>query len=511
MFNPVKDFYNKIKQIRKSKWDQMKNFWSGKLTKKKPATGGFVTEEVLKEDAKKQKIDDAFKSAKERKFEEGPGGIIRRRAGIGIGKIIGLAIFGIIIIGAVTFFFSNALFQSIFGFAIAPFHSLLGQPVGGVPLKDTGTYLGCLLEKSFSYVIPSPSTLNTISSSGVTDFFELCKQDLVGAQEIGCSECFEISVEPLNPRVFAGTGQKAIFSARVSAQDKEFCYNDLFGERTCQPLTPAAGGKISIDAGENVKADLQSNLNLCEAGTSSVTCDEIDPAIISVTPLTVVGSVGADQLCGGKTNAIEARATLEYIYRTEGSAPIYIQKAKIGETKQANLNARDPITLPGPVKVDIIPDAYLTGNTYNPLLTNNFFVFVKFRNVGEGGAEVQRLELKQIAPEKTSPLGFKGCSGPIDDKGQEADGVITVVPEKDTFTLSPTERSGTILCEFAIPADLKGELSTYIITGAAIYNYTLQRESSSVIIDQTRCGKEAEAPAATTGTGGGITQVEVLK
>lgn len=503
VFGSVSEKFRKIankfkKQKMKDAWDNIKEKWTTKTPKKTFTATGIPITEYPKEGEIKDKIKDK----------------LLRRPGISISKIVGLVVVGLFAVAGITFFFANAAFQSIFGFAIAPFHSLLGQQVGGVPLKDTGTYLTCVWKNSFFYKLGNPGSIS-LSDSTNTDLFEICKQDLVGAQEIGCSECFEISVEPLNPRVFAGTGQKAIFSARVSARDKEFCYNDLFGERTCQPLTPAAEGKISIDAGENVKAELQSNLNLCQAGISSISCSEIDPAIISVTPLTVVGSVGADQLCGSKTNAIEAKATLEYIYRTEGSAPIYIQKAKIGETKQVNFNARDPITLPGPVKVDIIPDAYLTGNTYNPLLTNNFFVFVKFRNVGEGGAEVQRLELKQIAPEKTSPLSFKGCSGPIDDKGQESNGVITVVPEKDTFTLSPTERSGTILCEFAIPADLKSDLSTYIITGAATYNYTLQRESSSVIIDQTRCGKEASgATTGTTGTAGetgGIQQVETLK
>ncbi len=393
-----------------------------------------------------------------------------------------------------------------------PIKPVLNQQIGGVPLSSSWDYLGCVWENSFFYKLANPGGINFGEATNI-DLFEFCKQDLVGAQEIGCSECFDISLEALNPRVFAGTGQEALVSARVQAVEEEFCYSDLFGERTCQPLTPAANSQITILANENIKAKIEGGLGICSTQENILTCNELDPAIITDTPLTVVGRIDADQFCDGKTRAIDAEATLQYTYRTEGSAQINIRKFTVQESAPF-VSTRNPITLPGPVKIDIIPDAYFTENIYKVGLSSNAFLFVKFRNVGEGDASVKNVQLKQILPEGALPLTLVRCAGPIVPiEGPIASDTIDIKIKENSFTLSPTERSGTILCNFALPKEAKDEITTYIITGSAIYDYELRRTASSIIVEVDKDGCEkivAPTPKPTAETGG-IEQIEILE
>ncbi len=461
---------------------------------------GFGVSDAEKKN--RQKFDEM--SSKGGGVEERDGRLVVKKSGIGVGAVIGTLIVISIVVFGFGFVTNNVLILSAIQYAAGELQPLLNQPIGGVPLRDSGKYVGCLWENSFIYKLGTPSSIDLNSFGGGADIFELCKQDLAGAQEVGCAECFTIEAEPLNPRLFAGSGQSAVIIARVRATDTEYCYNYI-GKQTCQPLTPAVDSVVSIETGDGVIKAILDEPNLGQIAKlddkkENLQISLLDPNILDSTPFTIVGKFPGDQFCG--KNSIDAAVVLKYTYRTEGSATINVREARIGESA-TTVSGSSPITLPGPLKIDIIPDSFFTENSYISGITNVAYLSIKFRNVGGGQALVKNIHLSQIPPEGSTPLKFLECVGPIADipKPLPADGSIDITPIQQYFLLDSTQRSGTILCSLDISGvKPQGDLTTYVITGSATYDYELKRAASSIIVEQTpQC--ESVSPLTTTGGG----------
>jgi hypothetical protein len=393
--------------------------------------------------------------------------------------LVVLVTIGFFAIGLLT---QNALVVSFFNNYLSPvFGPIFNYQIGGVPLKYSGEYLGCVWENSFFAKLANPSSIG-FGAAESSDIFDVCKQELLNADEIGCTECFDIGVDAPNQRILAGTGQSALYIMRIGAQQEEFCYTNLFADQECQPLTPAAAPKIFLKTNFGDK-EPQTNLNL--GGV-------LDPSVITDTPVTAVVTLEGDQFCDGSTTAIEASGVLEYTYRTEGSAPIIIRASGTDQTLFAG---RNPISLPGPLKLDIIPDSLSAGGSYEENLNTISFLFIKLRNAGSGTATIKDLTLTQIFPETKGELENLGCAGPAVQSietlpGSESDRTRT----KITFGgqgigINPSDRSSTILCQFKISGvDVPtGSSLTYIIIGEATYNYRLERDAPNIIVDQTAC------------------------
>lgn len=434
--------------------------------------------------------------------EDGNGGFKFHKPGH-LGAIIALVILipvGIFLFGVFT---GNQFVNSFFTGTFGPiFGQLFNYPVNGVPLKYTGEYVSCVWENSwFTRITPG----SNFGQSATEDVLDFCKQELLNADEIGCTECFDIGVEAPNQRVLAGTGQSALYIMRIGAQQEEFCYTNLFADQECQPLTPAAAPKIYLKTNFGDK-EPQTNLNL--GGV-------LDPAVITDTPLTAVVTMEGNQFCDGKTTAVEANGVLEYTYRTEGSAPIVVRASG---TDQALFAGRNPISLPGPLKIDMIPDSLSAGGSYEDDLNTIAFLFIKLRNAGSGTATIKDLTLTQIFPETKGELpylteGNLGCTGPAVQSIEnipvsERDRTKTKITfGGEGIVVNPSDRSSTILCQFELSGvDVpEGSSLTYIIIGEATYNYKLERDAPNIIVDQTSCNATATGPTPSQGdsTGSG--------
>jgi len=391
-------------------------------------------------------------------LEVGEGGRLKiHRPEFGAGAIVGI----IILLGVI--FFLWALFTDY-------------EPVTSI-LRAMGIYQGFQVFKSqASYSLDYAGCITgnlgkfnpgdvTAGSNNFEGFLfgpiiEFCDQKLgTNADEIGCTECFDISVEAPNSRLVANRGQDAIIRATISAAETEFCYNNLIGEEACQPTIPAANPEIKIttkDGSYDIK--LQGRC----VGTNA--CNELDPNIL---PFTVIGRIkDSKQFCD--VDAINVRGNLKYTYRTEGSAAITIRAAG---SEEPFFSGRNPITLPGPVKVDIIPDSFLGTGTYEQGIDLDSFVFIRFRNQGEGTAKITKLELTQITPEGATALPEK------------CDGISGI-------ELDSQAKSTSVLCTYNLEGvQLVGDSTTYIIIGEATYEYELERRAGSIVVDKSFCGE----------------------
>lgn len=347
----------------------------------------------------------------------------------------------------------------------------------------------CFNERLWTYNVGTFFTTKSLDS-----IMSFCNDKLgMNADEVGCRECFDFSIEALNSRLLANRGQDAIVKMTFFAEETEFCYNNLLGEQACQPITPAANPEIKLTTKENFEQVTQ------QGRCSGTSCSELDPNLM---PFTVVGRISdpSQQFCG--VNTVNAIGKLTYTYRTEGSAPINVRRQG---TEEFSFGGRNPITLPGPVKVDIIPDSFSGDGTYEQGLDEGALIFIKFRNSGQGVAQVTGLTLSQITPEGASPLAVD-C-GDVGKETPTEDGVIIEI-EKGIVRLDPQARSSTVFCEFDISGvQPEGDSTTYIVIGEAVYDYELERRASSILVDQSVCG---QAPASGAGSGGGVEQVETI-
>lgn len=413
-------------------------------------------------------------------LEETEGGGLRIRRPGSLGTIITLFLIAMLGIGFYLFITGNALVNSALTGVFDQIRPSLNAQLGGVPLTDMPKYLGCVWDNSFvsklGTLALNPGAVSQDSAGA--DLFSYCRQELVAAQDIGCDDCFTLTANSENFKVQAGTAQTANVVAIVAATEDEYCYNDIFGKNSCQPILPAENANVRITDQRQVDADIESGIDIG---------GELDPGILKSNHLTVVGTFDASSLCGETTQSIDPTAVLSYSYATQGQAPINVRKQF---SKESFSSVNSPITLPGPLKIDIIPDSSATGGVYTSGIYQNAIVFIKFRNAGTGEARVTQFSISQIPPEGVAPLPIKSCSGAIDPSTVEMDGNggASMAISRDGFDLSPAQRSNTITCVFDLSGagSLPSDLSTFIITGIAKYDYGLKTHASSIIIDHSQ-------------------------
>lgn len=501
--NYAKEFAKKVQDAMKLKHEQKK--FNEDWYRSSPIGGsatGNVPMTKTERDSLVRKFRNAFRGGEtvdKRGIDVSDEGLLKLKRGFGGGTLVFFILFGVFAFLLVGYMAPIPLVQSFIQiYVIDPLSGLGNYQVDGVPLRDTPEYLGCVWENSWFSRLTNPSL--ALSSQQNSDVFDFCKQDLLAADEIGCTECFDIRMEVPNQRVLAGTGQQALYIMRVSAAEEEFCYTNLFADQECQPLTPAADPKIYLNTNFGNR-EPETNLNL--GGV-------LDPQVITDTPLTAVVTIPKEgeevNFCDGRTNFIEAKGVIEYRYRTEGSAPIVVRASG---TDQTFFAARNPISLPGPLKIDIIPDSYSTGGSYEEGLNNIAFVFIKLRNAGFGNVAVKDLTLTQIYPETRGDLKNLGCAGPAIESietlpGSEpglTDTRITFVG--DGIRVNPSDRSSTILCRYDLTgANVPtGSSLTWIMIGEATYDYTLVRQAPNIIVDQSSCSVQQATQQTQSGEG----------
>lgn len=401
--------------------------------------------------------------------------------------LIGVAIFGMFLTGdqyVTSFLGSVGLYKTFQG--------------AQTSFADFGSYTSCLLENKgkFRFGDPSADEFGGFVTGGI---FEICAEENVNAESLGCDECFTFTTEAQNSVIFAGTQDVVVF-ANIRLEDQgedadKFEYIDIHtGKQVQQELTPAADPKIEIftEGGQNAKISADPPLG-----------EELDPGYLKTNEIFVQGVFDGSSYCTADFDSVQPTVTLSYTYRTEGSAPINIIKLDKGKPVEGNFQERAPITLPGPVKVDIIPSSYSSSGSrsYSAGLSKTAFVKIKFRNVGDGDALVKNLVLKQITPEGASPLRLTedGCKGPVSetvDGGSE----VKVNLLSGAFVLGEGQKTASIVCSFHLPPEssLKSDFTTYILTGAATYEYQLEREMSTVILKKDFCGQPGTTKTSTT-------------
>lgn len=460
----------------------------------KTPVGGGKTSNVPKQIEKSREKEEEKLQRRAFKEEEKIAGKASEKSHTG--AIITLVILGVIG-GIIYLYFANATVHSLVTNVLAPLQPAI------TALQNSGQLVGCMASSSGFYKLGSPSSIGT--DSGAANAFDLgylynlCQQDIQGARESGCTECFDMSVEPLNPRIVAGSGQSAIYSLVIKATDDQVSYSDLSGKQATQPLPSAANPIITLTSG-TVIAKLSPTLNIgCASFQDGIKCSELDPGILKTLPLVVTGEI-AGPTCDGKTNAIDADATLEYTYRSQGSAPINIRRVVGGKPVDGPFqNLGNPITLAGPVKIDIIPDSEYGTGSYNAGQSNLAFVYVKFRNNGAGQARISSIHLEQITPEGAQPLNVLNCYGPVNlPNVDQSKGTIDM--DVNGLTLDPNSRTGGVVCNFELPKSVSTDFTTYIVTGSATYDYLLKKQASSIIVDQSACTSTSQSSQGTTPT-----------
>lgn len=445
-------------------WDKLKDKW-GSASDRYDRTKKRMGQEIQRDDSGRL--------------------VIKRAGGIGLGTVIVLAIFlvgGYILYSIAS---GNALVASVFE-AIG-----LSGPV--LQLKSSlgygWEYLNCVTKNSGDFRIGDVSGSSSFQGFLVGPIFEICDQQLgKTAVEIGCTECFKISVETTNPRVLANRDQSAVFRATISGyEDAKYCYQNVYGDEECKQLENARDAVIKIASREKVgEAVLKGR---CAGDGSGEGCVDsgLDPDTL---PFSVVGTIKDDgSFCN--VNSINGLAGLKYTYNTRGNAPIIVRNKGVRDNPPGSLQ---PITFPGPIKLDIVPDSFSGDHTYHAGIDTTAFVSVRFRNAGGGDAEIRTLKLTQTPPTGAGELQFE-CDGFGE---MDENGVISI--QDDVIKLSPQQRGATVLCTFTLPEVIEGDLPAWNIEGEATYEYQLVKRASSIIVDSSKCEGVAKKSASTAST-----------
>ena len=376
--------------------------------------------------------------------------------------------------------------------------------------------------KCYAENIGSLTQFASLSTGGTTPFEraeEICDKLLgVEATQIGCTECYLLNLKAETPSVLAGTGQEAVVRATIDLHSQaiedrraQFSYSTPAGEST-QPLLPAANPEIIIVSDDGVEAELEFTRCVGKSECDGLG-DEIDPnTLIPSNPITIIGYFDGDDLCGKST--LDTTAALKYTYRTEGNGKINIQAEDVQGPLPRSLN---PIALPGPLKLDIVPSSFQGGiGTYDSTIESSAFLSIRLRNDGKGEASIKDISLEQITPENSAPLTFTNCWGPLNGFTQDTDGSVLLEIEK--LELSSKQRTNTITCQIDLTdVELTGELTTYIITGESIYDYQIEAEETSIKIDSRGCGDTSDDDETETSddvvsdSGSDATEIDVIK
>lgn len=469
-----KKFQNTISRFMKERIKQLSSW-----TKGLPGRGKEKAQD-LGEQAK-QRVKDQFVETDEK------GNVKIRRPGSNGIKWI-LVLIGVGFVAWLVMFFGPV--NSLVLGQLDSLRPIWNQQIGGVPLADMGKYLGCVWENSiffkFGDLVSNPGNIGL--GTGATNPLDYCKQDLAAAQDIGCTDCFTLASETLTFKINAGSGEEGLVAAKISATEDSYCYNDIFGKQSCQPIPAAQDGTFIFLGDDGTEAAIESNLDVgTQTNSTTIEGMELDPSLLKSTPITILGRFSGD-VCGQNLAAIQPSAVLKYTYRTEGQAPINIRKQSSNGAFQS---VNNPISLVGPLKLDILPDSSSSGYVYNADLGfKSAFVFLKFRNAGTGAALVRSLTIEQIPPEGVTALTLKNCTSTnVERFLPDGAGGGTMFFKGLGFLLNPSDRSAAVTCTFDLTQakSLPSDLSTFIITGSATYEYQVKAKGNSIIVDQKAC------------------------
>lgn len=317
------------------------------------------------------------------------------------------------------------------------------------------------------------------------------------AKQIGCTECFDLSIKSI-PRIYSGTDQTIPISSTLFLSPNalnngvaEYCYSDLFGKENCQKLTQPTNMKIEFY--DRVKSEKITDIKGTCFGVGVEECNPLDPNIL---PINLITYLSSQNVCG--QNTIDIRGELSYRYITEGSNLINIRKEGV---LTQGVSKREPVTLPGPVKIDIISDSDTGKGFYDQEIDIIGFVSVKLRNNGVGEAQVNRIKLKQLVPENGAErIQFTDCAGPIIDWNEDSNGDI-IINLASNAKLDAKQKTSQIICTMDLSnINVGGEFATYIITGEAEYNYKLTRKATSIIVDDSigNCNLDSTVESSTS-------------
>lgn len=424
---------------------------------------------------------------------------------------IAVIVIGVFVVGTgLMFTTQNTLFNSFLDNTIGPSWK---AAINGI--SDQLKIFSCVVSNSYIVRLGSapldPSLLNQQDTG--PDIFAYCQQQFVTAEDIGCTDCFELTAGSLQFSVPAEPGNEAIVRAVVRAVEEKYLQD---GEDF--PVPSADDVIFYIEDQDGTKANLDSTLQVLTpvagTGSASYLTGRLNSAVLYSTPLIVEGYFDVSQMCSSRKTRIEADAVLNYSYRTDGQAYINVKKFSTKDASGA-FTKRDSVAFPGPVKIDIIPDSNLYGGVYSADLVKNAKLEIKFRNAGTGSAVVKGLTITQTPPEGQAPLPITRCSGTVSSFTSESGGATV---QTDIELGSGDRSSSSITCTLDLTgaAAVPGDYPQWRIDGSVFYNYEVVARAATIQIDKSSCQQsdliaasdQGSSPAAdggapTTGDTGG--------
>ncbi|MBI4894302.1 MAG: hypothetical protein HY833_01045 [Candidatus Aenigmarchaeota archaeon] len=377
----------------------------------------------------------------------------------------------------------------------ATFNSFLENTVGvswkglSNQVEDQAKLWDCVIKNSWANRLASGALIDPSSFSqggGNIDAMAYCQAQFAKAQEVGCSDCFEMSSGGLQFSVPPGPGVEAIVRTVIKATDEKYSQD---GEDFAIPSATKVSFYMEDQDGKDAVLDANLNIGEGEQSSSTVLTGSLNPAILYTYPLTIEGKFDVSADCGSKRDKIDADSVLKYSYKTDGQAFINVKKFSTKDTGNA-FTKKESITFPGPVKIDMIPDSNLFGGIYSVDLIKKARVEVKFRNTGRGKAVINGVSIKQTPPEGYAPLPIT-CSGIISGSASDINGEYTIDTE---IKLDSNDRSASsITCSFDLAGarDVLGDYPQWRIDGRVSYDYELKAKAGTIQIDKSSCDSVA--------------------
>lgn len=415
--------------------------------------------------------------------------------------IILLIIGAVVVIGGYMFVAFNATFNSFLENTIGVNWKAMSNQV-----EDQLKLWDCVIKNSWvnrlaTGALIDPSSFN--QEGGSIDAMAYCQAQFAKAQEVGCSDCFEMSSSGLQFSVPPGDDNEAIVRTIIKATDEKYSQD---GEDF--PIPSADSVTFYMQDQDGKKALLDANLDIgggaLSGSFSETLTGSLNPAILYNYPLTIEGHFSVDrQECTSRKDKIDADSILKYSYRTDGQAFINIKKFSTKDTGNA-FTKKESITFPGPVKIDMIPDSNLFGGIYSVDLVKKARVEVKFRNSGDGKAKIKKVSIKQTPPEGQAPLPIT-CSGIVSGNAVDLNGEYTITTEINLDSNDRSASSITCSLDLAAARDVPGDYPQWRIDGRVSYDYELKAKAGTIQIDKSSCQNVAFAETG-DGSGSGAAQ-----
>jgi len=393
---------------------------------------------------------------------------------------IAVIVIGILVIfTGIMFTTQNSLFNSFIDNTIGP-----SLKTGLNSLRDQLKIWDCVIKNSWVVRLGSaPIDPTLLGQDTGPDIYAFCQQQFATAEDVGCTDCFELTASSLQFSVPAEPGNEAVVRAVVRAVDEKYLQD---GEDF--PVPSADDAIFYIKDQDGKRANLDPTLNILTPATDSsggYLTGRLNSAVLHSTPLIVEGYFDVSQMCSSRKTKIEADAVLKYSYRTDGQAYINVKKISTKDASGA-FTKRDSVAFPGPVKIDMIPDSSLYDGVYSADLNKNAKLEIKFRNVGRGSAVVKGIKITQTPPEGQAPLPIKRCSGVVSSFTSESGGA-TVETKIELGSGDRSSSSITCTLDLTGAAAVPGDYPQWRIDGSVFYNYELVSKSSTIQIDKSSC------------------------